>query len=172
MSGFRTNRCCPNEFRTDFGQIKLQNGLAQVAGLERIVHLSFVMRTIRYTPPNTDWFVTSRCLQAQHLMRPDAEMTGRFGYWLARSLSVYPGIKLRAAVQMSNHYHLVLRDTLGQLSDFMRYFGGNLAKSINGLRDRTGAVFHDRYSASPILDDAGVDGRRRTRRQKNENQEA
>ena len=118
-----------------------------------------LMRPLRHLPPNTLWFVTSRCLQAQYLLRPDEEMTNRFGYWLGRALKRYPGIELFAAIQMSNHFHFVLKDTSSELASFMRYFEGNLAKATNQLRKRTGPVFHRRYSAEPILDEAAFDDR-------------
>ena len=69
-------------------------------------------------------------------MRPDEEMTKRFGYWLGRALKRYPGIELYAAVQMSNHFHFVLKDTASELALFMGYFEANLAKAINRLRKR------------------------------------
>ena len=86
-------------------------------------------------------------------------MTNRFGYWLGCALEKYPGIKLYAVVQMSNHFHLVLKDSYGELASFMGYFEGNLAKAANHLRKRTGTVFHRRYSAEAILDDAAFDDR-------------
>ena len=86
-------------------------------------------------------------------------MTNRFGYWLGRALKRYPGIKLYAAVQMSNHFHFVLKDTSSELASFMRYFEANLAKATNQLRKRSGPVFHRRYSAEPILDEAAFDDR-------------
>jgi REP element-mobilizing transposase RayT len=117
------------------------------------------MRPLRYLPPNTSWFVTSRCLQAQYLLRPDEEMKRRFGYWLGRALKRYPRIELFAAGQMSNHLHLVLKDASSELASFMAYFEANLAKAINQLWKRTGTVFHRRYSAEPILDEAAFDDR-------------
>jgi len=86
-------------------------------------------------------------------------MTKRFGYWLGRALKNYPGVELYAAVQMSNHFHLVLKDRSCELASFMAYFEANLAKAINQLRKRTGTVFHRRYSAEPILDEAAFDDR-------------
>ncbi len=111
------------------------------------------MRPLRYMPPNTKWFVTSRCFQAQYLLRPDEEMNRRFGYWLGRALKRYPGIEMYAVVQMSNHFHFALNDRFGELAFFMRYFESNLAKAVNQIRNRTGTVFHRRYSAEQILDD-------------------
>lgn len=114
------------------------------------------MKPIRYTPPNTFWFIGNRCFQAQFLMRPDDEMKLLFGYWLGRALRVHPGIELIAAVQMSNHFHFVLKDVDSELSRFLGYFEAHLATSINRLRNRSGAAFQTRFFSSPILDEAAV----------------
>jgi putative transposase len=110
------------------------------------------MKRIRYTPPNTTWFVTNRCIQAQYLLRPDKEMTKHFGYWLGRALRLHPGIQLIAAVQMSNHFHFVLQDKDSELSSFLCYFEAHLATSTNKHRKREGPVFSHRFSASAVLD--------------------
>lgn len=53
---------------------------------------------------------------------------------------------------MSNHVHLLVRDSNGELADWACYLLGNLARAINRIRDRSGVVFGRRYSAEPILD--------------------
>jgi hypothetical protein len=47
---------------------------------------------------------------------------------------------------------MVVRDEQGQLPGFMCYYLGNLARSINAIRGRSGPVFHRRYDATRILD--------------------
>jgi len=82
-----------------------------------------------------------------------------FGYWLAAAAAQYPGIQVHAAVQMSNHFHLVLTDTQSELDRFMRDFLGPLARDINRLRNRRGPLFDRRYSANAIVDDWAVQDR-------------
>jgi hypothetical protein len=57
---------------------------------------------------------------------------------------------------MSNHLHLVVRDTKGLLAGWASYFLGNLARAVNGIRGRCGVVFERRYTATPVLDDAAL----------------
>ncbi len=54
---------------------------------------------------------------------------------------------------------VVLRDQGGDLSAFLEYFIGNLAREINVLRGRSGTVFPRRFSAEEILDDEAFAGR-------------
>ena len=60
---------------------------------------------------------------------------------------------------MSNHVHLLLSDARSQLSSFMEYFLGQLAKATNGLRKRSSPVFERRFSAEPVLDEAALKDR-------------
>jgi REP element-mobilizing transposase RayT len=85
-------------------------------------------------------------------LRPDPALNAQNGHWLGRALERSPGITLYAVLAMSNHLHMVLRDERGELPKFMCYYLGNLARSINVLRGRSGPVFHRRYDAARILD--------------------
>ena len=53
---------------------------------------------------------------------------------------------------MSNHLHLCVLDTTGQLSRFMQVFLSRLAKDLNSLDGLHGAVFESRFSAIPVVD--------------------
>ena len=93
-------------------------------------------RSPRYLPPGTSHFVTVRCIGAMFLLRPDAELNQIIGFWLARAATRFPGIRLLAAVALSNHVHLLLHDSTSELALFMEYFEGNLAKAVNEVRSR------------------------------------
>lgn len=86
------------------------------------------------------------------LLRPDEACRDLFGYWLARGLEHFPGVKLVAVAQMSNHLHLCLRDEASELSELGKYVFGNLAKDLNELRERSGPLWERRFAAEPILD--------------------
>ena len=47
---------------------------------------------------------------------------------------------------------MVVRDEDGELSDWAGYLFGNLAKSVNRIRDRRGTFYDRRLSATVILD--------------------
>lgn len=110
-------------------------------------------RPLRCREPGTYYFVTTRCVEARFLLRPDAELTSGVGYWLARSLSRFEGMALHGAVVLSNHLHLLVCDRRGELSRFMEYFLGNLGRAVNRLRCRSGPCFHRRYDdGGQVLD--------------------
>lgn len=109
-------------------------------------------RPLRQQEPGAFYFVTTRCLESRHLLRPDPEIRAQSGFWLGRALERSPGITLYAVLAMSNHLHMVVRDERGQLPGFMCYYLGNLARSVNAIRGRSGPVFHRRYDATRILD--------------------
>lgn len=113
------------------------------------------MRPVRWLIPNTVWLVTNRCELEQLLLLPIAGINDLIGAWLARALEKYgDGIDLYGFVFLGNHFHLLLRDTKGQLSKFMWYFQTNLAKAINrALGRKTGRVFARRFDAEMVGDE-------------------
>ena len=113
-------------------------------------------RPLRCHAPNTDYLVTSRCHQARFLLRPDPAVNEAVLEWLTRAQRAYPGVELFGLCVMSNHLHLLVRDTRGELAAWASYLLGNLARSLNALRQRCGVVFERRYSAEPVLDDAAL----------------
>jgi REP element-mobilizing transposase RayT len=113
-------------------------------------------RSLRHLQPGTTWFVSTRCLEARFLLRPDDRTNSSIGLHLARAAKRFPGITLIGFVAMSNHLHLLLVDHQSQLSSFMEYFLGQLAKDINRIRHRRCYVFERRFSAEPVLDDIAL----------------
>lgn len=57
-----------------------------------------------------------------------------------------------AACLLGTHYHLVLRPTLGRVSEGMRYLHGRYSRAYNTRRARRGALFDSRFSAQTIRD--------------------
>lgn len=109
-------------------------------------------RPLRLLSPATTWFVTTRCVDARFLLRPDPDLNAAVGLCLARACRRYPAVQLLGFIAMSNHLHLLVVDGDSQLSRFMELFLGSLAKAVNALRNRHGHVFERRFSAEPILD--------------------
>lgn len=88
--------------------------------------------------PGTRYLVTRRCHDRWLMMVPDdkrRELIQLLGYTLALCLKRY-GLQLHAAVFLSNHYHLVVTDTRGQLPAFKSMFNALVARSVNALRGR------------------------------------
>jgi REP element-mobilizing transposase RayT len=116
-------------------------------------------RPLRILEPNTVWFVSTRCLDARFLLRPDPQVNSLFGFWLARSAQKYRNIKIYGAIMMSNHLHLLCVDPESDLSAFLSYFLGNFAKAVNAFRHRHGPLFERRFSSEPVLDDEACNAR-------------
>lgn len=110
------------------------------------------MRPVRWLLPGATWLVSNRCELEQLFLLPFQGINELIGGWLARALEKYgDGIDLYGFIFLGNHFHLLLRDTKGQLSKFMWYFQTNLAKAINRALGRKGGhVFARRYDAELI----------------------
>ncbi|MCP4603343.1 MAG: hypothetical protein GY847_22975, partial [Proteobacteria bacterium] len=100
------------------------------------------MSGIRMHLKDSIHFVTNRCEQEQLLMLPSERIKQIIGAWFARSLCLFgDGLEIFAFVFMGNHYHLLCRDTKGSLAQFLCYFQGNVARSINNELERHGKFF-------------------------------
>jgi REP element-mobilizing transposase RayT len=100
--------------------------------------------------------VTTRCHQGRFLLRPESPINEAILEWLTRAQQAYPGVQIFGLCVMSNHIHLLVRDSQGELAAWASYLLGNLARSINVIRGRRGVVFERRYSAEPVLDDVAL----------------
>ena len=63
------------------------------------------------------------------------------------------GIEVHAYCLMSNHYHLLVHDGSGRLSDFCRNLNSAYAVHFNSKYERTGPLFQARFRSEPITDD-------------------
>jgi REP element-mobilizing transposase RayT len=115
-----------------------------------------VGRPLRRHEPGTYYLVTTRCHQARFLLRPGPDINDAVLRWLARAQAAFPDVRIFALCVLSNHLHLVVRDDAAELAPWASYFLGNLARSVNRIRNRSGSFFERRYSAEPILDDEAL----------------
>jgi len=113
-------------------------------------------RPLRRHVPDTYYLVTTRCHQGRFCLRPDPAINEAVLEWLTRAQRGFPCVLILAVGVMSNHLHLVVHDTKGQLAGWASYFLGNLARAVNGIRGRCGVVFERRYTATSVLDDAAL----------------
>lgn len=98
-------------------------------------------------------FITNRTEHEQFMLLPTKEVNQAVLFWLTKSMVKYgKGIKIFAFVFMSNHFHILLQDTEGQIPKFMGYMQSNIAVSINRLLGRKGRFWSREY------DDVIVDG--------------
>ncbi len=76
------------------------------------------------------WMVTRRCLQRMFRLRPSGFLRELCPFLLAYLSEKYE-VQLHAFCVMSNHFHLVLTDTMGRLPAFMRDLCAFLARALN-----------------------------------------
>ena len=69
--------------------------------------------------PGTTWFVTARTERREMRLKPTPEMTAAFAVAFCDAAERY-GIEPTAVHVASNHYHAVLFDPLGRISDFLK----------------------------------------------------
>lgn len=115
-------------------------------------------RPIRFFQPQSCYFVTARCFQARLLLRPSTETNALIGGTLARAVKLY-GVELFGFVVASNHLHLLVRASKGNLPNFMQYLLSNVAKKVGRLVAWRGGLWERRYSAEPVIDDEAMVGR-------------
>lgn len=108
-------------------------------------------RNPRYIPPGGALVeVTCRTFQGRLLLRPSRELNEIIVGVLARAreASALRAVEIIGAVFLSNHYHLLLEvEEAADLSRFMEYLNGNLAREICRLHDWSEAVWSGRYRA-------------------------
>jgi len=116
---------------------------------------------MRVNFPDQVYLITNRCEEERFFLHPRPGIKKLIGAWLAKSLAEYgDGIELYAFIFMSNHLHLLLRDTRGKLAEFMCYFQGNLARAVNReLGREKGHFFAEEYDAVPVLTDEDFETR-------------
>ncbi len=82
----------------------------------------------RYLPPGWSVEVTTRTICGFYLLPPTPSFARIMVGVLGKAQEKYP-VQIHAAVAASNHYHLILTPAdAEQLSDFMEYVNGNLAR--------------------------------------------
>ena len=96
------------------------------------------------------YLVTTRCVGAQHLMRPDDECCLIILACLSRFVVTHK-IDVYGFVFMSNHFHLLCGAPLLNLSAFLQDLNSSIARRLNKHRGRDGVFFGERYSTVDVL---------------------
>ena len=114
-------------------------------------------RLIRVQHPDSIYLITNRCLHSRFLFAPGQSnlLSHTILQLLAASQARF-NVHIFAFVFLSNHFHLIVRAPLMNLSQFMCHFQTQLAKFINHLRGRSGTVFPTRFDAQYIVDDPAL----------------
>ncbi|HRE90566.1 MAG TPA: hypothetical protein PK095_15650, partial [Myxococcota bacterium] len=84
--------------------------------------------------PGTAYFLSPTCDRHEFRLKPTPETRAAFAFTLVEAANRH-GVDIIAVMQMSSHYHAVVYDRLGTLSEFMRDFHGVMAR-FGSWRDR------------------------------------
>lgn len=106
--------------------------------------------------PGRTYLLTRRCSEQRFFLRPDPPVRQIFEYVLGLACEQFE-IHLHAYVVMSNHYHLVVTDPHGHVSDFEQYLNSLVARAINRLRGRTERFWAPApYNGVDLLDEESI----------------
>jgi REP element-mobilizing transposase RayT len=118
-------------------------------------------RPLRYIPPGSLVEVTTRTVHGRLLLRPSDEVNDLVLGVIARAQTLF-GVRIHAFVVLSNHMHLLCTvDDAAQLSAFMSFVNGNVAREIGRLHDWRQRFWGRRYRAIVVADDTAAVGRLR-----------
>ena len=111
----------------------------------------------RYHPRHVRlWKIGSKCVDDQFLLAPTSDVYTLVFLFLAKMQELYD-VELVGFVFMGNHFHILVRLHEDRLPDIMRDFKGGLAKALNRLHGRRGALWMERYDDDAVLDDAAAE---------------
>jgi REP element-mobilizing transposase RayT len=111
------------------------------------------MRQLRTPLLGGTYEVSARITGQQLLAAPTRAVDEAVKAVLGRALALSP-VELHYYVFMSNHFHMLLTvKSSEQLSAFMQFVNGNLARALNRVLGRNGAVWERRFSALPVASD-------------------
>ncbi len=106
------------------------------------------MRRARVTYQGALHHVMSRGIKGEDILLTD-DLKGVFlDFMTEKSKKVH--IKILAYCLMNNHYHLVLQNSSGRMSDFMRQLNGQYGMFYRKKQGGEGYVFQNRYKSTII----------------------
>jgi REP element-mobilizing transposase RayT len=108
-----------------------------------------VGRDPRYFDAREIYHVTQHAVDGLHPFDDEVECQD-FVVRLGRACT---GWHVYAACVMGTHYHLVFQPRNGDVSDAMRVLHGGFARAFNKRRQRRGAVWEARFTATLIADE-------------------
>ena len=77
--------------------------------------------------PGTTYFVTGVCERHEFRLKPSKETNDAFAIAMMEAADRY-GVDIIAVCQMSSHYHAVVHDRTGSLSEYLRDFHGVMGR--------------------------------------------
>lgn len=100
--------------------------------------------------------ISNRTVQALFLLAPSRELNELLVGVLGRALQHHP-VHVVALVCLSNHFHAILwAEDAETMSDFMAFFGGNLAREAGRLHGWRDKFWARRYQSIPISNEPEI----------------
>jgi len=102
--------------------------------------------------------MTLRVDNRMFLLNPNPEIENIIGSVLARAVKRYP-VRIHSFDTNINHFHCLFSAAPGQvhnISPFLQYLNGQLAKQLNIYYEREGRVWSSRARVIPVVDDDAV----------------
>ena len=102
--------------------------------------------------------LTLRIENRMFMLNPNPEIRNIIGAVLARAVKLYP-VQIHSFDTNINHFHCLFSAAPRQLhniSQFLQYLNGQLAKQINLYYGRSGRVWSTRAKVIPVVDDDAV----------------
>ncbi|MEO5769401.1 MAG: transposase [Polyangia bacterium] len=118
-------------------------------------------RPLRFVPPGALVEVTARTVHGRFLLRPSSEVNEIILGVIGRAQYLF-AVRIHAFVVLSNHWHgLVSVDDAAQLSAFLAFVNGNIAREIGRIHDWRHRFWARRYRAIVVADEAAAVARLR-----------
>ena len=110
------------------------------------------MRHARLTWPGALHHVMNRGLNGENIFEGD-DFKSAYLAFLGEESQRYK-IRIFSFTIMTNHFHIILENATGKLSEFMKALNGKYAKFYRKEIGGRGYVFHDRFKSTLIQDES------------------
>tara|TARA_B100000315_G_scaffold33208_1_gene27881 strand:+ start:376 stop:1365 length:990 start_codon:yes stop_codon:yes gene_type:complete len=107
-----------------------------------------MVRPLRIEYPGATCHITSRGNERKEIFKDDKDRR-KFLETLSQSREIY-NIEVFSYVLMKNHFHLLIKTPLGNLSMFMRHFNITYTSYFNRRHKRVGHLYQGRYKSMVI----------------------
>jgi putative transposase len=110
------------------------------------------MKRVRLTYEGAYHHAVARGINGEDIFNTD-QHKAQFLNYLEESSKKFK-IRILAYCIMSNHYHLILENTTGMMSDFFRHLNGQYGRYYRKIGSSSGYVFQSRFKSTLIQDDS------------------
>ena len=117
------------------------------------------MSSPRNLYPDTTLFVTVQCVHNSFRLVPTRIVNKAVRYAYAVVSSKYRekwGMEFYEYEFLSTHYHMVLYDPFGRVSDFLQELNSTIARTLNAERGQSGAFFNREPGIQTVVGDEKV----------------